>query len=362
MLGACSNPDGFGFAIMTEPGEIVSERTMKAEDSVDRFLELRAQYPNGYAVWHCRIATHGTMTVDNCHPFEVGGSKMTYLAHNGVLSLPMEVGDNRSDTRVFAEEVLPALGGVSALDNDAIFTILEKWSVGSKLVVLTVDPSAKSNIYLINEKSGSWDKDGVWWSNTYHRWKAPTQKTPYFYDSGYHDGYKKSSKYGKYDYDTNTWDPTFYLTHVWNRVTFQYDPIDEEMSETCPCPPDVAEFESFNGREWCWVCGLGRVDKGTPLALAPPSGLIQLPFLNDEEYTRLFTDGESMADKTWDCPVCASLIDYEGLMAGYCDTCDTCLDCSSNLDECLCYFGAGSTKEESYDVFATSDYDYEMID
>ena len=177
LQGACRNPDGFGFAIMAEGG-IISERTMSAKKSIRRFLELRRQYPEAYALWHCRIATHGVKNEGNCHPFAVGGDTMTYLAHNGMLSMPMEDGDKRSDTRVFAEEVLPAMGGVAALDNEVIFHILEKWSLGSKIVVMTVDPKAKSNLYILNEKAGEWDNDGVWWSNTYHRPAPPARQGP----------------------------------------------------------------------------------------------------------------------------------------------------------------------------------------
>jgi len=62
--GACSNPHGFGFAIQTPEG-IISERSMSAKKSVKRFLELREQYPEGYAMWHARYATHGVKNEQN---------------------------------------------------------------------------------------------------------------------------------------------------------------------------------------------------------------------------------------------------------------------------------------------------------
>jgi len=174
--GACSNPHGFGFAIVAD-GQIISERSMSAKKSIARFIELREQYPSGYAMWHARYATHGVKNEQNCHPFMVGGSDLTYLAHNGMLDVSIEHGDRRSDTRVFAEDVLPKIGGVSALDDDTIWTMISKWASGNKIAVLTLDPSAKHGFYLINENLGTWDDEGVWWSNASH--KRTTTKSYY---------------------------------------------------------------------------------------------------------------------------------------------------------------------------------------
>jgi hypothetical protein len=166
--GACSNPHGYGFAIVAD-GRIITERSMSAKKSIRRFLQLREQYPNGYAMWHARYATHGVKNEQNCHPFQVGDDTQTYLAHNGVLDTFIETGDKRSDTRVFAEDTLPKLGGVSALNDENIYRMVESWATGSKIAVLTVNPVAEYQLYLINEKLGTWDDDGVWWSNSSYK-------------------------------------------------------------------------------------------------------------------------------------------------------------------------------------------------
>jgi len=163
---ALNNPHGFGFAIaVPDEQRIICERTMNADESINNFLKLRTQYPDGYAIWHARYATHGSKTVANCHPFIVGGDKRTYLAHNGMLDVNIPDADDRSDTRVFAEELLPAVGGVTALDNDWVFDMFEDYTHGSKVAILTVDPAAKHPLYLLNAKSGWEDDSGVWWSN-----------------------------------------------------------------------------------------------------------------------------------------------------------------------------------------------------
>jgi hypothetical protein len=51
----------------------------------------------------------------------------------------------------------------------------ESWSKGSKIAILTCDPSAKHPMYLLNESAGSWDDNGIWWSNQSHKRTVSTQ-------------------------------------------------------------------------------------------------------------------------------------------------------------------------------------------
>lgn len=163
-VSACSNPHGFGYAIIAN-GKIITNRGMSAKKMINEFLALREKYPDGYAMFHARYATHGVKNESNCHPFQVGGREDTYLAHNGVLDIKINNGDKRSDTRVFAEDTLPSIGGVSALDDDNVFKMVSKWAMGSKIAIFTLDPRAKYDCYIINEDAGHWDNFGCWWSN-----------------------------------------------------------------------------------------------------------------------------------------------------------------------------------------------------
>jgi glutamine amidotransferase len=138
---------------------------MNPDTSINRFIEMRTKYLDGYAIWHARLATHGSMTVENCHPFKVGGDERTYLAHNGILPIVEPTGDTRSDTRIFAEDLLPAIGGVSALDNPQVMNLIEDFTSGSKVAILTVDTRAEYQAYLIHENKGTKDSTGTWWSN-----------------------------------------------------------------------------------------------------------------------------------------------------------------------------------------------------
>ena len=189
MYSAINNPDGFGFAIVaSREKRIIVEHTMNADDAVNRFLEMRAKYPDDYALWHARFATHGTTNLDNCHPFYVVDDQ-TVLAHNGVLPIDIPAGDTRSDTRIFTEDVLAPMGGVKALDNPHMYNMIEEYTSGSKLCVLTVDPVAQYQMYLIHSDKGAEDESKVWWSNDsckadygYSRW-LPSQAYDTFYPS-----------------------------------------------------------------------------------------------------------------------------------------------------------------------------------
>jgi len=187
MYSAINNPDGFGFAIViASEKRILVEHTMNPDVAVNRFLEMRAKYPDDYALWHARYATHGTTNLANCHPFYVVDDQ-TVLAHNGVLPIDIPAGDTRSDTRIFTEDVLAQMGGVSALDNPHMYNMIEEYTSGSKLCVLTIDPKAEYQMYLIHADKGQEDESKVWWSNDsckadygYSRW-MPSKSYESFY-------------------------------------------------------------------------------------------------------------------------------------------------------------------------------------
>jgi glutamine amidotransferase len=180
---SCNNPHGFGYAVIAG-NKIITGKGMSSKKVIKEFLEVRKQYPNSYAMYHARFATHGVKNDDNCHPFKVGGSELTYLAHNGILSVDIPANDMRSDTRIFAEDILPAMGGVVALDNTNLYRMIEGWASGSKIAVFTLDPNAEYDCYIINEDLGHWDNAGNWWSNDGYKentWAKYFQEPAYAY-------------------------------------------------------------------------------------------------------------------------------------------------------------------------------------
>lgn len=167
---AClSNPDGFGFIVRTDDG-LVTGRSMDYDKAIDRFLDLRAKHPQHDAAFHARITTHGQTRLDNNHPFRVG-DKRTALMHNGMLPIDVPKGDDRSDTRIFAEDRLTKMG-LGVLDNKKQRKALAKWMRGSKMVIMSTRDDLQKPTYILNESDGLWD-DGIWWSNTSYS-RAPS--------------------------------------------------------------------------------------------------------------------------------------------------------------------------------------------
>lgn len=165
---ASRNPDGYGWAIVAG-GRVLSHRTMDSSEGVSSFVTARAANPDGPALWHARIGTHGALDLENCHPFTVEGNPLVVVGHNGMLPISTKCG--RSDTRVFASDMVR----VSDLDDPAAFYWLEQWAAGSKLVFLSADPATSSALYIVNENDGDWSdtEPGVWYSNSSHREFVP---------------------------------------------------------------------------------------------------------------------------------------------------------------------------------------------
>jgi len=157
-----SNPDGFGWAVRT-PDKIITGRTMNPNTAIERYMELRSKWIDFDAVYHARITTHGPTMLENNHPFRVGDER-TILAHNGMLPIEPAKGDRRSDTRIFAEDILTRRG-VGTLDKPKEFKKFEKWMKGSKMVIMTSRDDMLQPTYILNEDDGLWD-EGMWFSNT----------------------------------------------------------------------------------------------------------------------------------------------------------------------------------------------------
>ena len=126
---ADSNPHGYGYAFLTED-RIITGRGMDADEVIDRFLRIREGFPNTWAMFHARYTTHGATDKANCHPFRVGGSPDIVIGHNGILPVDVPKHEDRSDTRIFAEDILPDL--VEWLDDPHGWQMLEDFAGSSK--------------------------------------------------------------------------------------------------------------------------------------------------------------------------------------------------------------------------------------
>ena len=64
LTSAKANPDGFGFAIHAGVA-IIKDHDMNFDKLWERWVDMRKSY-RGHALFHWRIATHGTTNLDNC--------------------------------------------------------------------------------------------------------------------------------------------------------------------------------------------------------------------------------------------------------------------------------------------------------
>lgn len=181
-MGCDNNPDGFGWALITPERRILTGRSMIARLALEEFKDARDTYPESHAIFHSRITTDGSTTIDNTHPFPVAGRDDMVLAHNGWVPSTPAKGDTRSDTRIMAEEVL--MERFPNLDSRKTRRRLRKW-IGnhSKVVILSTNPAYRRPVYMINEEAGSWH-NGVWHSNTSWKYAKP-QFTPWYGGTGY---------------------------------------------------------------------------------------------------------------------------------------------------------------------------------
>lgn len=188
-----TNDDGFGWAIRA-PDRIIVGKSMSFETAYDEFISARSSY-NGDALFHLRITTQGGTTLENCHPFYVGKDQLSVVAHNGMLPVADDK-TGRSDTRIFAETLLPKRGGIAFLNGDEPLKQLNKWAEGSKLVFLTANPVSKWRYVIVGMDDGHWgtgEDDGVWFSNSSYKYTRPT----------YYGGWKSGA------WDNTAWDYTY---------------------------------------------------------------------------------------------------------------------------------------------------------
>lgn len=263
---AKSNPDGFGFAIHAGIA-IIKDHDMDFEKLWLRWTDLRKTY-RGPALFHFRITTHGNTDISNCHPFDVDGKPDTVLAHNGILPLTMPINDHRSDTKLFAELILPAIGGVQALDNQERFEELENWAIGNKLVVLTTDAKAKHDWYIINKKSGHWDA-GMWWSNSSYKQNYGYKYLNYNYGYGYSSPYVGKPKsddktdiyrqYDDWDDEVSGWNSSFHKTNSAWTFDDTVDYIQDELYPDTSIMDKITIFTDYSNQDYatvnCWNCG-----------------------------------------------------------------------------------------------------------
>ena len=164
-----TNPDGGGYAYIDEDNRIQAVYSMDKDAFILQYLESYATYgASSPFMVHMRIATHGSVSLNNCHPFEVelSGEGDMYFMHNGIIdNMEKDIeGTDLTDTEGLAKFVFPSMRD-GWLDNPHMVDFIETFIDYSKLVFLTTSPNLSKNLYILNDDNGVWSKDGIWYSN-----------------------------------------------------------------------------------------------------------------------------------------------------------------------------------------------------
>jgi glutamine amidotransferase len=158
-----ANPDGMGMAWALD-GEIKIMHTLLRCDLLYiKYLEIRKKGAD--VLLHFRKATHGKVSLENCHPFWLTDDVV--FAHNGVIYLP---GDNKdeSDTLAFRDKILDKLPE-KWWEDPYLFDLISDYIAGSKIVLMFPDGSSK----IIRETgTGAHWFAGSWFSNSSYKYKA----------------------------------------------------------------------------------------------------------------------------------------------------------------------------------------------
>lgn len=258
--GARQNTDGYGYAIVRHKGYggLLVHRGMNRFEVLDKFKQDMAANPGKYAMFHSRWATGGVKDTTNCHPFQVGNDKLTVLGHNGVFSAlqPTNPADTRSDTAVFAQEVVPQR--FRRLDRPGVQNQFNQAIGYNKVCILTANIKYRDDAYLFNQPAGHW-VEGVWHSNTDYQggWRSLYSYSDDYDDDGWAEW--TSSETGK--------------TYRWRRVPRRGEcPICFAlMSESVDLATGECQMCGFcvDCREWKDECSCLSVFNPARHGLAP---------------------------------------------------------------------------------------------
>lgn len=128
-----ANPDGAGYAYINGKKMYLNKGFMTFADFWRSFRAVDVTEKD--CIIHFRIATHGTVCVDNCHPFAINGQ--ICAAHNGVLSIPSK--NNKTDSEIFFTEICAPLIENFGIESP-LFKEVIRLSIGtSKIAFLDID-------------------------------------------------------------------------------------------------------------------------------------------------------------------------------------------------------------------------------
>lgn len=157
-----NNYHGAGLAFSDGTRIVTYKTDTNADNFYKKYKKYRKQYPDVPFLLHFRISTHGTISVDNLHPFVINDN--VALIHNGMVDLTdHSKTDHRSDTRYLCEEILANMPD-GWHRSSGVHKLIGEVGGWSKFVLLDID----HNYSIIGEDAGHWADDN-WYSNNSYK-------------------------------------------------------------------------------------------------------------------------------------------------------------------------------------------------
>lgn len=163
-----SNSDGGGYAFVDENNKIVIKKHMELNPFLEMLMDDQEKYSDDTPfVVHFRIASHGSVNIDNCHPFYV--NPKVVFAHNGIMSNAATLipkGSAYSDTVALNKHVLQQLPW-NFLNNRGFEELIYNY-IGTTNKLAFIDDTRKLTVF--NEYQGEGNIKDKWFSNDFWSW------------------------------------------------------------------------------------------------------------------------------------------------------------------------------------------------
>lgn len=176
-----ANPDGFGIAYRNGENTRIY-KTLSYDDFLYFFERaILTQSTSDPYIVHCRIATHGEVTLQNCHPFADRKRNVAFF-HNGTLSIN-RTDLTKTDSETFFRHIYLPLYYRNQYQANTAADIIRNYS---KFAFMYKDGSIL--------KQGSFECiNGIYYSNTFFNAPRPTP-TPIYQRYNYYDSYDAKQK------------------------------------------------------------------------------------------------------------------------------------------------------------------------
>ena len=227
-----NNPNGAGYMFSRGKKLYVKKGYFDLDSFKQDYTKDFNRTKKSRFVLHFRIATHGGVSKDTCHPFVIHDDLA--FCHNGTISAQdANTEKGISDTMAFRDNVLSILPP-DFLDNDGMVELIEEYSGGSKYAFM----DSKGVVNILNGHLGNETNDGFWMSNT--GWKITRHK---FNDNR------------KWDYDKHRWvekDNKEKIIHLPNPKIS--GPLTEYKCPTCSKCGELIWHEKERQSGKCFTC------------------------------------------------------------------------------------------------------------